>query len=259
MPKPLLGTSAAVSTRARPECRRRKALERAEGEARAGMGRAHDAQPEASAGTHRRRSARRRSAWRRRRAWRCARPPPRPRPAPAAATTLPTSSNGIDDLAIAGAAAEHAAERILDLALGSACDCAAAGWRRPSACPGVQMPHWAAPWRWKDSCSSLNMPPGAQPLDGRRHRGPRTWPSGTRQAQTCSPSSSTVQAPQSPALQPILVPVRPRSSRSTSEQAPGRGGLHGDAGAVQMETRSCRLSQSVSRARRSSTSAASRR
>ncbi len=37
---------------------------------------------------------------------------------------------------------------------------------------------------------------------------------GTRQAQTCAPSSSTVQAPQSPASQPILVPVRPSRSRS---------------------------------------------
>ncbi len=36
----------------------------------------------------------------------------------------------------------------------------------------------------------------------------------TRQAQVCRPSSSTVQAPQSPASQPTLVPVRPRSSRN---------------------------------------------
>ena len=47
---------------------------------------------------------------------------------------------------------------------------------------------------------------------------PATWPTGTRQAQTGSPSSSTVQAPQSPASQPTLVPVRPRSSRSTCGQ-----------------------------------------
>ena len=39
---------------------------------------------------------------------------------------------------------------------------------------------------------------------------------GTRQAHTWAPSSSTVQAPQSPASQPILVPVRPSSPRSVS-------------------------------------------
>ena len=46
---------------------------------------------------------------------------------------------------------------------------------------------------------------------------------GTRQAQTCSPSSSTVQAPQSPASQPIFVPVRRSRSRSVSaSEAKGR-------------------------------------
>ena len=45
---------------------------------------------------------------------------------------------------------------------------------------------------------------------------PAAWASGTMQLQTWAPSSNTVQAPQSPALQPTLVPVRPRSSRSAS-------------------------------------------
>ena len=54
---------------------------------------------------------------------------------------------------------------------------------------------------------------GPRPSSTRR---PSTWPAATRQAQTCSPSSRTVHEPQSPALQPTFVPVRPRSSRSTS-------------------------------------------
>ena len=37
-----------------------------------------------------------------------------------------------------------------------------------------------------------------------------------RQARTGSPSSSTVQAPQTPCSQPICVPVRPQSSRIAS-------------------------------------------
>ena len=45
---------------------------------------------------------------------------------------------------------------------------------------------------------------------------PAAWASGTRQAQAWAPSSSTVQAPQSPASQPTLVPVRPSWSRSTA-------------------------------------------
>ena len=51
-------------------------------------------------------------------------------------------------------------------------------------------------------------------LDGRTAR-PPTCGRRIRQAQTGSPSRSTVQAPQSPASQPTLVPVRPRSSRSS--------------------------------------------
>ena len=68
--------------------------------------------------------------------------------------------------------------------------------------------------------------PGPRPSRSVR---PATWPMATRQAQTWRPSSSTVQAPQSPASQPTLVPVRPRSSRNADGQPrdrrtiPGRG------------------------------------
>src|SRR5579872_1560178 len=81
--------------------------------------------------------------------------------------------------------------------------------------PGVQMPHCAAPWRKKESCR--------RPNSGGRARNPSTvvisqpsaWPVATRHAVTGSPSSSTVQAPQSPASHPTLVPLSPRFSRST--------------------------------------------
>src|SRR5579883_1337121 len=58
---------------------------------------------------------------------------------------------------------------------------------------------------------------------------PSAWPTATRQAQTGSPSISTVQAPQSPASQPTLTPVSPHSSRSarlsrSSGGAPSRAG-----------------------------------
>ncbi len=45
---------------------------------------------------------------------------------------------------------------------------------------------------------------------------PSTWHTGIRQLFTGSPSTSTVQAPHSPSPQPSFVPVRPKSSRSTS-------------------------------------------
>ncbi len=63
-------------------------------------------------GSHRRRSARCRSAWRGHRPWRCWRRRCRRAPPPPA---LRTSQHRFDDLLIAGAAAQHAAQRILDL------------------------------------------------------------------------------------------------------------------------------------------------
>ena len=47
---------------------------------------------------------------------------------------------------------------------------------------------------------------------------PSICPAATRQEQTGSPSSRTVQAPQSPASQPTLVPVNPRDSRRTLDR-----------------------------------------
>src|SRR5690606_11432650 len=59
---------------------------------------------------------------------------------------------------------------------------------------------------------------------------PATLAAGIRQAQTGAPSTRTVQAPQSPASQPILVPVSPSSSRSTLDSL-RRGGTQSETGA----------------------------
>ncbi len=77
------------------------------------------------------------------------------------------------------------------------------------------MPHCAAPCsrnaRRKRSVSPRGPTPSTVSIDA-----PPACAVGTRQAHTCWPSRSTVQAPQSPASQPILVPVRPSSLRSVS-------------------------------------------
>jgi hypothetical protein len=81
--------------------------------------------------------------------------------------------------------------------------------------PGVQTPHWAAPCAWKARCSAVNAPPAAKPstvvIDAPSH-----CPIANRHEQASTPSRWIVQAPQSPALQPTLVPVSPNVSRRTS-------------------------------------------
>ncbi len=100
--------------------------------------------------------------------------------------------------------------------------------------PGVQMPHCAAPWRRNAACSRASPAP-ASPSTVVTAR-PATRAAGVRQAQTGWPSTSTVQAPQSPASQPTLVPVSPASSRSTSEsRRVGRSASKRGVCAVQSE------------------------
>ncbi len=121
----------------------------------------------------------------------------------------------VDDLEIAGAAAQHAADAVLHLLPGAA---SARGSSRSAAAismPGVQMPHCAAPCSRKARRSRSVSPRGPTPSTVWM-TAPSACAVGTRQAHTCSPSRITVQAPQSPASQPILVPVRPSSWRSVS-------------------------------------------
>jgi hypothetical protein len=120
-----------------------------------------------------------------------------------------------DDLPVARAAAEDAAERRLGLGLGRARVSSRSAVAATSI-PGVQMPHCAAPCR-RNAASSRAWPARAPSPSTVVTSRPATRATGVRQAQTGSPPTSTVQAPQSPASQPTLVPVRPSVSRSTSE------------------------------------------
>ncbi len=129
-------------------------------------------------------------------------------------------ANRVDDLGIAGAAAEHAAERVFGLGPGwlrivpqqgggghQHARRADAALRRPVA---------------QEGGLQVGLGVGPQPLDG-GDLGLAARAAVVRQAQTGAPFSRTVQAPQSPASQPTLVPRRPRSSRSTSRRRrPGR-------------------------------------
>src|SRR5215813_6389240 len=80
--------------------------------------------------------------------------------------------------------------------------------------PGVQNPHCTAPYSAKAFCTGCNCSPWASPSMVVTSR---PWASSAkiRQESTVLPSSSTVQAPHSPSLQPSLVPVRCNSSRSS--------------------------------------------
>jgi hypothetical protein len=125
--------------------------------------------------------------------------------------------NRANDLAISRTAAEHSANRVHHFLL---------GWRRvlsssavaDTSIPGVQAPHCAAPWTRKEVCKRLCMGDRLARPSTVVTSHPATCPAATRQAHTGSPSSNTVQAPQSPASQPTFVPVRPRSSRNTRER-----------------------------------------
>src|SRR5205085_3538620 len=78
-------------------------------------------------------------------------------------------------------------------------------------CPGVQKPHCVASASTNASTSGCSRSPSIVVTS----RSPTVWTS-VMQESTGTPSSCTVQAPQCPSPQAILVPVKPRSSRSTS-------------------------------------------
>src|SRR5258708_15493295 len=76
------------------------------------------------------------------------------------------------------------------------------------------MPHWKPPWRMKASCSGLRWSAsGARPSTVVTCES-WTITAGSRHEDTSWPLTSTEHAPQTPTLQPSLVPVMPRSSRS---------------------------------------------
>ena len=136
----------------------------------------------------------------------------------------------LDDLAVAGAPAEDAAQRVMDLGLaglGVAGEQVVGGHEHPRRAdaalggPGLQEGSLEGAQRVELTSAVAGVARRAAPASPStvRTSPPAAWAIGTRQAHTWRPSSRTVQAPQSPASQPTFVPVRPRSSRRTSDEA----------------------------------------
>src|SRR5215472_16650894 len=83
--------------------------------------------------------------------------------------------------------------------------------------PGVQKPHCNAACSRNFCCTGCNLSPSAMPSTVVILRPSASAPS-IRHEHTIWPSAMTVQAPQSPELQPSLLPVRLSSSRNTSSR-----------------------------------------
>ena len=125
----------------------------------------------------------------------------------------------LDDLHVARAAAQHAADPVADRGVVGIAGRAARSASAAMSIPGVQMPHCAAPWArnaaWRSLRRAVRRRPAPRPS---RSSAPSTCAAGTRHDTAWRPSSRTVHAPQSPASQPTFVPVSPRSSRRTSDR-----------------------------------------
>ncbi len=96
------------------------------------------------------------------------------------------------------------------------------GWSRRKATavmmkPGVQNPHWVAPFSTNAFCTGWRPPGGAIPSMVVISRPSASFAS-VRQERVGTPSRRTVQQPQVPRSHPLLEPVSPRSSRSTSRR-----------------------------------------
>ena len=128
------------------------------------------------------------------------------------ALRAPCFTDSIDRL-VAGAAAEIAGERLLDLARSSR---RAAPRSAAMIIPGVQMPHCAPPCVDERLLQRVQLASPAPGLRSSARRRRRACAAGTRHELTGTPSISTVHAPHSPSPQPSFVPVSAQSSRSTS-------------------------------------------
>ncbi len=129
--------------------------------------------------------------------------------------------DGIDDLEVSRAAAQHAAQRIHDRLPVRMPAGAAAARRQPSACPACRCRTGPRRVLWNAACRARPTGSSAIPSMVAMDR-PCTCAADTMQAHAWAPSMSTVQAPQSPALHPTLVPVSPRPRRTRSDRrSPG--------------------------------------
>ena len=124
--------------------------------------------------------------------------------------------DGLDDLAVAGAAAQVAGDGVADLVRRSGCglriEQRLGGRARCRACRSRIACRRARP---APAGSDAARRPSDRPSMVMMSR-PGASSASTRQALTGAPSISTVQVPQLPLPQPSLVPVRPRRSRSRS-------------------------------------------
>src|SRR6266516_5914243 len=81
-----------------------------------------------------------------------------------------------------------------------------------SRIPGVQKPHWSAWFARNASWSLPQLSPSTVVIAA-----PSAVTASSRQERTATPSSRTVQAPQTPCSQPTWVPVSRRSWRRSEE------------------------------------------
>ena len=122
----------------------------------------------------------------------------------------------LDDVVIAGAAADVAVELLADRLSSSA-----PGWRatRSSALitmPGVQKPH-CRPWHSRNAaCIGCSVPSAAASPSIVRTLAPAACAASTLHDLTARPSTSTVHAPHWAVSQPTCVPVSARSMRRKS-------------------------------------------
>ena len=144
------------------------------------------------------------------------RAPPRPAPSPAAAVEhVARQLDRVEDLLIAGAAADVAAEPLLDLLAARRTDWRGSPRSPPSPCRGCN-----SRTGWRRSCGTPSAArrarPSARAPRPSRCSAPCALATGIRHDFISTPSTNTEQVPHSPAPQPSLVPVRLRSSRRKS-------------------------------------------
>ena len=168
------GMSAAVRTRGDARAGGRPGGEVAEAEGGARVRRADRPQRRGRRrGQRRRRSARCRRPWPAVEPWRRGRRPRRPAAGPRRRVGGAGVADGGDDLAVAGAAAEDAAERVRDLGLARARRCGRGGRVRPSACRACRCR--TARRRGEEGAPAAGASARRrQPLDGGRPRRPAT-------------------------------------------------------------------------------------
>ena len=135
---------------------------------------------------------------------------------PCSCSSPAAAQHGLDDLLVAGAAAEVAGEPLLDLGARRVRD-----RRRAAPCGGDQLARDAeAALRGarveERLLERVELAAGGEALDGRDHARAVRLDREHQARVDAAPSTSTVHAPHSPTRQHSFVPVRPRSSRSTS-------------------------------------------